>query len=176
MGRVKIQMKKIEDRQQRNISFAKRKNGLLKKAYELSLLCDVAVGLIFFSPSGKLFIFDAKLSIEDIIEKYNSQPTYKNARLKDATAIEELIAKMRKESMRSGPNLRKIHDDGVRNQIQQKKIDECRIKLAEVERELGRYLKSPNQWESLAELIDRVELLETTLAKVQSRKKELESK
>lgn len=60
MGRVKIQMKKIEDRQQRNIAFAKRKSGILKKAYELYTLCDVPVALILFSPSSKLFIFDAK--------------------------------------------------------------------------------------------------------------------
>lgn len=53
-------MKKIEDKQQRNIAFAKRKSGILKKAYELSTLCDVQIALILFSPSGKLFIYDAK--------------------------------------------------------------------------------------------------------------------
>lgn len=60
MGRVKIQIKRINDRQQRNIAFAKRKNGLLKKAYELFVLCNVPVALILFSPSGKLFVFYAK--------------------------------------------------------------------------------------------------------------------
>ncbi|EFH43208.1 hypothetical protein ARALYDRAFT_912597 [Arabidopsis lyrata subsp. lyrata] len=60
MGRVKIQIKRINDRQQRNIAFAKRKNGLLKKAYELFILCNVPVALILFSPSGKLFVFYAK--------------------------------------------------------------------------------------------------------------------
>lgn len=60
MGRVKIQMRKIVDRQQRNVAFAKRKSGFLKKAYELFILCDVQMVLIFFSPSGKLFLFDTK--------------------------------------------------------------------------------------------------------------------
>lgn len=60
MGRVKIQMKKIENKDQRNIAFAKRKCGLIKKAYELYVLCDVQIALILFSPSGKLFLFESK--------------------------------------------------------------------------------------------------------------------
>lgn len=53
-------MKQIEDRLQRNIAFAKRKSGLLKKAYEIATLCDVPLLLVMFSPSGKLFLFEAK--------------------------------------------------------------------------------------------------------------------
>ncbi|ESQ53343.1 hypothetical protein EUTSA_v10027470mg [Eutrema salsugineum] len=80
MGRVKIQMKKIEDKQQRNIAFAKRKSGLLKKAYELYILCDVQIALVFFSPSGKLFLFDSKTRIEETIHKYLELPCYRRGR------------------------------------------------------------------------------------------------
>ena len=60
MGRVRLRLKKIENQTYKNITFAKRKNGLIKKAYELSTLCDVEVALIVFSPAGKLFILDGK--------------------------------------------------------------------------------------------------------------------
>lgn len=60
MGRLRIQIKKIEDKTNRQITFAKRKSGLVKKAYELSTLCDVEVALVIFSPAGKLILFDGK--------------------------------------------------------------------------------------------------------------------
>ncbi|WMV27361.1 hypothetical protein MTR67_020746 [Solanum verrucosum] len=57
MGRVKLQIKKIENTTNRQVTFSKRRNGLIKKAYELSVLCDVDVALIMFSPSGRVSTF-----------------------------------------------------------------------------------------------------------------------
>lgn len=57
MGRVKLQIKKIENATNRQVTFSKRRNGLIKKAYELSVLCDVDVALIMFSPSGRPSLF-----------------------------------------------------------------------------------------------------------------------
>ncbi|PQQ10416.1 hypothetical protein Pyn_19160 [Prunus yedoensis var. nudiflora] len=45
----KIEVKRIENTTNRQVTFCKRRNGLLKKAYELSLLCDAEVSLIVFS-------------------------------------------------------------------------------------------------------------------------------
>jgi len=55
MVRKKIPIKKIVDVTARQVTFSKRKSGLLKKARELSLLCDAEIALIVFSPAGKLF-------------------------------------------------------------------------------------------------------------------------
>ncbi|BAT86911.1 hypothetical protein VIGAN_05024200 [Vigna angularis var. angularis] len=55
MVRKKIPIKKIVDVTARQVTFSKRKSGLLKKARELSLLCDAEIALIVFSPGGKLF-------------------------------------------------------------------------------------------------------------------------
>ncbi|KAF8377606.1 hypothetical protein HHK36_030988 [Tetracentron sinense] len=60
MGRVKLQIKKIENTTNRQVTFSKRRNGLIKKAYELSVLCDVDVALIMFSPSGRASLFSGK--------------------------------------------------------------------------------------------------------------------
>ena len=57
MGRGREELKRIENKINRQVTFAKRRNGLLKKAYELSVLCDAEVALIIFSNRGKLYEF-----------------------------------------------------------------------------------------------------------------------
>ncbi|CAK9163684.1 unnamed protein product [Ilex paraguariensis] len=57
MVRGKTQMRRIENATSRQVTFSKRRNGLLKKAFELSVLCDAEVALIVFSPKGKLYEF-----------------------------------------------------------------------------------------------------------------------
>ncbi|RZR79810.1 hypothetical protein BHM03_00005646 [Ensete ventricosum] len=55
MGRGKIEIKRIENTTNRQVTFCKRRNGLLKKAYELSVLCDAEVALVVFSSRGRLY-------------------------------------------------------------------------------------------------------------------------
>ena len=55
MGRGKVQLKRIENKINRQVTFSKRRNGLLKKAHEISVLCDAEVAVIVFSPKGKLY-------------------------------------------------------------------------------------------------------------------------
>jgi hypothetical protein len=57
MVRGKTQMKRIENATSRQVTFSKRRGGLLKKAFELSVLCDAEVALILFSPRGRLYEF-----------------------------------------------------------------------------------------------------------------------
>ncbi|KAK3012146.1 hypothetical protein RJ639_012145 [Escallonia herrerae] len=60
MGRAKLEIKKIENTTSRQVTFSKRRNGLIKKAYELSTLCDIDIALIMFSPSGRLSHFSGR--------------------------------------------------------------------------------------------------------------------
>ncbi|GKV26625.1 hypothetical protein SLEP1_g35890 [Rubroshorea leprosula] len=55
MGRGKIEIRRIDNSTNRQVTFSKRRNGLLKKARELSILCDAEVGLIVFSSTRKLY-------------------------------------------------------------------------------------------------------------------------
>uniref|UniRef100_A0A803N373 MADS-box domain-containing protein n=1 Tax=Chenopodium quinoa TaxID=63459 RepID=A0A803N373_CHEQI len=55
MGRGRVQLKRIENKINRQVTFSKRRIGLLKKAHEISILCDADVALIIFSTKGKLF-------------------------------------------------------------------------------------------------------------------------
>ncbi|KAG1354674.1 putative MADS-box transcription factor 17 [Cocos nucifera] len=57
MGRGRVELKRIENKINRQVTFSKRRSGLLKKAYELSVLCDAEIALIIFSSRGKLYEF-----------------------------------------------------------------------------------------------------------------------
>nr|AZZ09259.1 SHATTERPROOF variant 1.2 [Primula vulgaris] len=54
-ARGKIKIKRIENTTNRQVTSCKRRNGLLKKAYELSVLCDAELALIVFSNRGRLY-------------------------------------------------------------------------------------------------------------------------
>ncbi|XP_035840985.1 agamous-like MADS-box protein TM6 isoform X4 [Helianthus annuus] len=53
MGRGRIEIKKIENNTNRQVTYSKRRNGIFKKAHELTVLCDAKVSLIMFSNTGK---------------------------------------------------------------------------------------------------------------------------
>ncbi|XP_024313920.1 MADS-box transcription factor 58-like isoform X2 [Brachypodium distachyon] len=69
MGRGRIEIKRIENTTNRQVTFCKRRNGLLKKAYELSVLCDAEVALIVFSSRGRLYEYSNN-SVKATIERY----------------------------------------------------------------------------------------------------------
>lgn len=52
-------MKKIENLTKCQVTFSKRRSSLFKKAHEISVLCDVDVALVAFSPSGRLCKFSS---------------------------------------------------------------------------------------------------------------------
>nr|XP_018676547.1 PREDICTED: MADS-box transcription factor 1-like isoform X3 [Musa acuminata subsp. malaccensis] len=70
MGRGRVELRRIENKINRQVTFSKRRSGLLKKAYELSILCDAEVALIVFSSRGRLFEFCSSASLLKTIEKY----------------------------------------------------------------------------------------------------------
>ncbi|XP_010682733.1 truncated transcription factor CAULIFLOWER A isoform X3 [Beta vulgaris subsp. vulgaris] len=73
MGRRKIEMKRIEDKSSRQVTFSKRRSGLIKKARELSILCDVDVAVLVFSNRGRLYEFvnsSSSSSLSQILKRY----------------------------------------------------------------------------------------------------------
>ncbi|KAF3654090.1 MADS-box transcription factor 31 [Capsicum annuum] len=59
MVRRKIEMNKIENSQYRDVTFSKRRQGLVKKANELSILCDAQIATIVYSSTGKLYEYSS---------------------------------------------------------------------------------------------------------------------
>ncbi|XP_058081584.1 MADS-box transcription factor 23-like isoform X2 [Magnolia sinica] len=70
MGRGKIVIRRIDNSTSRQVTFSKRRTGLLKKAKELAILCDAEVGLMIFSSTGKLYDF-ASSSMKSVIDRYH---------------------------------------------------------------------------------------------------------
>lgn len=69
MGRKKIQISRITDERNRQVTFNKRKFGVMKKAYELSVLCDCEIALIIFSSTNKLYQY-ASTDMDKVLLKY----------------------------------------------------------------------------------------------------------
>uniref|UniRef100_A0ACD5XF61 Uncharacterized protein n=1 Tax=Avena sativa TaxID=4498 RepID=A0ACD5XF61_AVESA len=67
--RGRVELRRIEDRTSRQVRFSKRRAGLFKKAFELSLLCDAEVALLVFSPAGRLYEYSSS-SIEGTYDRY----------------------------------------------------------------------------------------------------------
>ncbi|XP_042426494.1 agamous-like MADS-box protein AGL65 [Zingiber officinale] len=71
MGRVKLKIKRLENSSSRQVTYSKRKAGILKKAKELSILCDIDLLLIMFAPNAKPTIcIGDRSNIEKVVERF----------------------------------------------------------------------------------------------------------
>ncbi|KAK4473570.1 hypothetical protein MN116_002926 [Schistosoma mekongi] len=68
MGRKKIEIKFIKDEKNRLVTFAKRKSGLFKKAYELSVLCECEIALLVFTRSNRLYQY-ASVTVDHALQR-----------------------------------------------------------------------------------------------------------
>nr|APB93361.1 MADS-box transcription factor AGL63 [Lepidium campestre] len=74
MKKGKRVIKKLEEKTKRQVTFSKRRKSLMNKAQELSVLCDVHLGLIIFSHSNKLYHFCSNsTSMENLIMRYQME-------------------------------------------------------------------------------------------------------
>ncbi|XVF39258.1 hypothetical protein PTKIN_Ptkin01aG0020500 [Pterospermum kingtungense] len=71
MGRGKIEIKRIENSSNRQVTYSKRRNGIMKKAKEITVLCDARVSLIIFASSGKMHEYCSPPNqLIDILDQY----------------------------------------------------------------------------------------------------------
>ncbi|KAL7263150.1 hypothetical protein ACSBR1_001346 [Camellia fascicularis] len=74
MGRGKIEIKRIENSSNRQVTYSKRRNGIMKKAKEITVLCDAQVSLVIFASSGKMHEYcSPSTTLLDILDKYHKQ-------------------------------------------------------------------------------------------------------
>ncbi|CEP08310.1 hypothetical protein [Parasitella parasitica] len=70
MGRKKIRIQPITDDRNRQVTFLKRKHGLMKKAYELSVLCNCEIALIIINNSNNKLVQYASNDIDKVLMRY----------------------------------------------------------------------------------------------------------
>ncbi|KAJ8511173.1 hypothetical protein OPV22_001607 [Ensete ventricosum] len=89
MVKGKRVIQRIENAASRQVTFSKRRNGLVKKALELSVLCDAEVALIIFSSQGKLHEFSSSSMLETI-KHYRAHSREDTGNTSTEHVIEEL--------------------------------------------------------------------------------------
>ncbi|KAF9678728.1 hypothetical protein SADUNF_Sadunf07G0065700 [Salix dunnii] len=134
MGRGKIAIRRIENQTTRQVTFSKRRGGLLKKTRELSVLCDAQIGLIIFSSTGKLCDYCTEgLRMDQLIERYQKMS---GTRIPENDSREQLfgeLAMLRNETRRLQSNVRRYTGEDT-SSIPFEELDE-------VEQELERSVK-----------------------------------
>ncbi|CAI0393270.1 unnamed protein product [Linum tenue] len=113
MGRGKIEIKRIENLSNRQVTYSKRRNGIIKKAKEITVLCDAQVSLIIFASSGKMHDYcSPSTTLPDILEKYHKQS---GKRLWDAKHenLSNEIDRMKKENDNMQIELRHLRGEDI---------------------------------------------------------------
>lgn len=129
-------MKRIENATSRQVTFSKRRNGLLKKAFELSVLCDAEVALIIFSPRGKLYEF-SNCSMNKTIDRYQNRT--KDLMSNNNAALEDVQLEKAYDSFSMTKKLE--HLEVCKRKLLGDGLDLCSIEeLQQLERQLERSL------------------------------------
>ncbi|KAH0923067.1 hypothetical protein HID58_023085 [Brassica napus] len=69
----KVEIKRIENKSSRQVTFCKRRNGLIEKARQLSVLCGSSVAVLIVSSTGKVYSSSSGDSMAKILKHYEVQ-------------------------------------------------------------------------------------------------------
>ncbi|CAK8537444.1 unnamed protein product [Lathyrus sativus] len=170
MGRVKLEIKRIENTTNRQVTFSKRRNGLIKKAYELSILCDIDIALIMFSPSNRLSHFSGKRRIEDVLTRYINLPDQE--RDKGIHNKEYLLRTLQQLRSENDIALHMSNPGDINSEIEelQQEVSRLQQQLQIAEEQIRIYEPDPLKMTSMAELETSEKNVVETLARVIQRK------
>ncbi|CAN1808549.1 Agamous-like MADS-box protein AGL29 [Linum perenne] len=117
MGRRKIQMTMVKDKNCRQVTFSKRRTGLFKKAHELATLCAVQIAVLVFSPGGKPFSFGSPdvNSITDQFLNLNEKPSTSGKNNNISSAMKEMNEEL--DSLHSQVEAEKEKEKTLKEQV-----------------------------------------------------------
>ncbi|GMH01359.1 hypothetical protein Nepgr_003198 [Nepenthes gracilis] len=172
MGRVKLNIKRLEKSSSRQITYSKRRNGMLKKARELAVLCDIDLILLMFSPAGKpTLCLGDRSNLEQIIVKFAQLPAHERAKrkLEVLEALKKTFKKLEHEV--------KIEDFfGTSSQTVEELSDQVRLlqtQLAEVYKRLS-YWNNPEKIDSVEHLSQMEDSVRDSLSRIHLYKESIE--
>ncbi|XXG81684.1 hypothetical protein AAC387_Pa09g2259 [Persea americana] len=168
MGRRKIKIRRLENTSARQITYSKRKAGLAKKAMELSVLCDINVALVMFSPAGKptsyiggnktLSVFSVMSFLQEVLGFVVRQILRK--------AFMKVDHEMDMERLLGDGVVQKIEDLQSQLKFKQALIQEKNRKIS--------YWTNPEEVETFPEIVAMEECLVESLNRLHKRKVVLE--
>ncbi|XP_004290915.1 PREDICTED: floral homeotic protein PMADS 2-like [Fragaria vesca subsp. vesca] len=115
MGRGKIEIKRIENSSNRQVTYSKRRNGIIKKAKEITVLCDAKVSLIIINPSsGKMseYCSGSQETLLEILSRYHSQTGLRLWDTKHENVSNELD-RIKKENDNMQVHLRHLNGEDI---------------------------------------------------------------
>ncbi|XP_074347766.1 agamous-like MADS-box protein AGL65 isoform X1 [Apium graveolens] len=173
MGRVKLKIKRLENTSNRQVTYSKRRGGILKKAKELSILCDIDIVLLMFSPTGKPTMFTgARSNIEDVIARFAQLTSQERAKRK-LESLEVLRKTFKKLD----------HDINIdeflcsSNQSVEEMsshVNMLRAQVADVHKRLSHW-SNPDEIDNIEHLRQMEESLSQSLSQIRIHKENLES-
>ncbi|XP_048227790.1 agamous-like MADS-box protein AGL65 isoform X2 [Ricinus communis] len=171
MGRRKLKILRLESVKARQVKYSKRKLGVLKKGKELATLCDVDLGLIMFSPSGKPSLYvghDKELST--LLERLSIITVEEREQRREYTMklLKKMYSKTGTEVDQKTLTIQR--DEGSR--FENPELIELKEKLAE-KRRILREWNNPYEVDSLAQIRIMEEHLIASLTRVRNIKIQL---
>uniref|UniRef100_A0A7N0TNL8 MADS-box domain-containing protein n=1 Tax=Kalanchoe fedtschenkoi TaxID=63787 RepID=A0A7N0TNL8_KALFE len=123
-GGKKIEMKLVEKKSNRNVTFSKRRSSLFEKASELCTLSGAHVAIMIFSPAGKIYSFGSP-SVEAVVQRYeaplptggSSQPHSNSSGLDSWRVAVNRVEGTRKLKTELSQTLESIECEKVKSQI-----------------------------------------------------------
>ncbi|KAL8150167.1 hypothetical protein V2J09_019975 [Rumex salicifolius] len=170
MGRVKIEIKQLNNTNGRQATYSKRKQGILKKAHELSILCDIDLVLLMFSPTGKAAICCGRQSIEEVIAKYARLPAQERVKRK----LEGLQA-LKKTFLKSDHDVNIPEFDGSSTPTTKDLSDEViqlQNRLSDVQERLS-YLTNPDSVNDMEVLTKMEDSVKESIQQIQRQKEKV---
>ncbi|XP_006662002.1 MADS-box transcription factor 56 [Oryza brachyantha] len=161
MVRGRTELKRIENPTSRQVTFSKRRNGLLKKAFELSVLCDAEVALIVFSPRGRLYEFASAPSLQKTIERYKA---YTKDHVINNKTIQQDIQQVKDDTLGLAKKLEALDD--ARRKIMGENLEGC-----SVEELRGLEIKLEKSLHNIR--LRKTQLLEQQIAKLKEKERTL---
>lgn len=148
MGKHKTKIERIVNAKNRHLAFYKRKKGLLKKAMELSIMCDVHIFMCIFNTNAKKCAEFTTLPLQKLIDMYNNIPRKdvsvfapnieldKSDRTQKITPVEwnsntkdkliksaEIIKKTKLDSFNKGDRKRNTKEDSKQDENSKSEMD-----------------------------------------------------
>ncbi|KAL5786450.1 hypothetical protein ACOSQ2_008842 [Xanthoceras sorbifolium] len=169
MGRKKLLIKRLKNLKARQLTYSKRKIGILKKAKELSVMCDVDLTLVMFSPAGKpsLFVGQNK-ELHSVMERLSKISVEEREKRRDYTL--KILEKIYNNTEVDPRNFSLDKTEFLK--LQQDKLRELNEKIAQKTKILSEW-KNPQKINNLNQIQIMQNHLAASLNNIRAKKREL---